>query len=96
MERIILSQLSHPLIVGFHFACQDTFSLYFGLEFCPRGDLAEFIHNNKSSNFGLRVDLGTHYAAEVLSALIYLHSNEIIHGDLKPENILIAEDRHIR
>jgi 3-phosphoinositide dependent protein kinase-1 len=35
------------------------------------------------------------YAAEILSALEYLHSKNIIHRDLKPENLLLSEKMHI-
>lgn len=36
------------------------------------------------------------YACEIILALEYLHSKNIIYRDLKPENILISEDGHIR
>ena len=36
------------------------------------------------------------YACEIILALEYLHSKNIIYRDLKPENILISEDGHIK
>jgi serine/threonine protein kinase len=36
------------------------------------------------------------YATEMISALDFLHSQNIVYRDLKPENILINQDGHIK
>ncbi len=36
------------------------------------------------------------YAAELVDALVYLHSKGIIYRDLKPENILVGLDGHLK
>ena len=36
------------------------------------------------------------YAAEIVLALEYLHSNNILYRDLKPENILVSRSGHIK
>jgi len=36
------------------------------------------------------------YTCEIITALGYMHFNEIIYRDLKPENILIEESGHVK
>ena len=66
--------------------------LYLVLEFEAGGSL--FFHLNKHRRF--TENEVRFYAAEIILALEYLHSYDIIYRDLKPENILLAKDGHIK
>jgi len=62
------------------------------LDLCTGGDLAYHltkreIFDEKDSKF---------FIAEVVLAIEYLHSLDIIYRDLKPENILIDTDGHVK
>ena len=62
------------------------------VEYINGGDL--FFHLKKKGNFGEK-DV-RFYGAQIILALMHLHSKNIIYRDLKPENILIDKDGYIR
>lgn len=62
------------------------------LDYCSGGDLA--FHVNKKQIF--EENEARFYIAEVILAIEYIHSLNVIYRDLKPENILINDDGHIK
>ncbi|CAG9329746.1 unnamed protein product [Blepharisma stoltei] len=91
-EFTILKRVNHPFIINFKGFNQDTRYLYFVLEFIPGGDLFKYLRTiGKLENTHACI-----YAAQMISALQYLHQNNIVYRDLKPENILIDADGYLR
>jgi serine/threonine protein kinase len=37
-----------------------------------------------------------HYAAEMVLAIEFCHTQKVVHRDMKPENVLIGDDKHLR
>ncbi|CAG9310037.1 unnamed protein product [Blepharisma stoltei] len=91
-ECKIMKQLKHPFIVTLHYAFQTSKFLYLILELCPYGDLLGQIE----SKGYLRENDAKFYLAEIILALEYLHSLDIIYRDLKPANILIDQGGHAK
>ena len=90
-ECNILKKSSSPFIIKLHYAFQTPENLYMILDYCPGGDL-DFqiqmkIFEEEEAKF---------YIAELVLAIEYLHTNNILYRDLKPENILIHSDGHIK
>jgi serine/threonine protein kinase len=71
---------------------QDDRNLYMLLEYVIGGEL--FSHLRKAGRF--TNDMTRFYAAEIVLAIEYLHSRDIIYRDLKPENLLLDSSGHIK
>lgn len=91
-ERDVLQSVSHPFIVRLDSAFQSQTKLYLVLEYCGGGELFTYLDEKKELN----ENETCFYSAQVLSALSYLHSLDILYRDLKPENILINYDGYIQ
>ena len=84
--------LSHPFILKLNYSFQCKQNLYLLLDYEGGGTL--FFHLNKKRRFNEQEII--FYATEIILAIEYLHSNQIIYRDLKPENILLSQDGHIK
>lgn len=90
-ERQILQQVQHPFVSALVFAFQTPGRLYLGMKYYAAGDL--FYHLNENGRFPL--EQARLYAAELVSAVSYLHSLNILYRDLKPSNIMIDQAGHL-
>lgn len=91
-ERSVLGYVRHPFIVGMNMAFQSKDKLYFVLDYCAGGEL--FFHLGKVGRFP--EPRARFYAAEIVLALSYVHSLDIVYRDLKPENVLLDDRGHVR
>jgi len=91
-EKIILKAVKHPFIVELYHTFQNVQYLFMTLEFVAGGDLFSYLR--KCQHFS--EDEGRFYSCEVLIALEYLHSQNVVYRDLKPENILLDTTGHVK
>lgn len=90
-EQHILKEIDHPYVVRLRFAFQNEDKLYLVMDYYPGGSL--FYHLRKTKRFSEdRVRL---YMAQLLTAIMHLHSKQIAYRDLKLENILMDRFGHI-
>ncbi len=93
-ERTVLTKLNHPFIMKLNYAFQTKGNLYFITEFMHGGELNYHIYKEPNNYFS--EEKTRFYAAEIVSAINYLHNNNCIYRDLKPENVLIDRSGHIK
>jgi serine/threonine protein kinase len=91
-EIQILSRTRSTFVVNLKAVFQDDNSVYLLSEYIPGGEL--FSHLRRRHKFDFAVY--QFFSVEVICALEYLHSLNIVFRDLKPENILLNKNGHIR
>lgn len=92
-EMQAIACCNHPFIVGLEYAFQTHTLATMAMPLCIYGDLGLLIMNSPNK----RVPFAhvQFYAAEIVSALCYLHRQGIIYRDLKPANVLLHGSGHI-
>lgn len=88
MEAEHLSQLKHPHIIEIKWSGYADGQWLIAMEYLPVGSLSDVIITSESP---LPSELVVGIAADLLQALDYAHSRNIIHRDIKPANILLTE-----
>ena len=88
-EFSIIQKLDHPFIVPQKFNFMFKGDSYTGLEL-EKLDLFERMEGDVSARDQII------YLAEIVSAMAYIHSQNVVLRDLKPENILIGMDGHVK
>lgn len=66
--------------------------MFLVLEYCQFGDLGAALKKDRLFN----EELARIYICEVLLALEYLHSKNIMYRDLKPDNIMLDGQGHVK
>ena len=84
-EIKILKNLDHPNIMKIYECFVDSKNFYITSDFCDQGDLL-----GKLEKLGKMSEIVVKFIMrQVLNAVAYLHSKNILHGDIKLENILL-------
>jgi serine/threonine protein kinase len=78
--------LRHDSIVTLYDFLADDRNFYLFMDFCPGGELFQYIVKNDV----MAEPLAAYVFTQIVSAVQYCHSLGIAHRDLKPENVLIT------
>ncbi|XP_028428537.1 ribosomal protein S6 kinase-related protein [Perca flavescens] len=91
-EVIIQRQIKHPFIHNLQDCWQTQHHLFIMCDYCSTGDL--YTYWLLKGRFG--EDVVRLFAAELGSALGFLHDVGIIHRDVKMDNIVLSDQGHLR
>jgi len=85
MEMDILRRVDHPNIIALHEMVEAGNKLYFVMELVTGGELFDrIVEKGSYSEEDAKI-----LVRKIVSAIDYLHKQNIAHRDLKPENLLV-------
>ncbi|MBO5715214.1 MAG: serine/threonine protein kinase [Clostridia bacterium] len=91
-ESTALSLLSHPNIVQVYNTVITNSTKYIIMEYVEGITLKKHIDHRGA----LAEREVLYYATQILSALDYIHSKDIVHCDIKPQNIILLQNGSIK
>eukprot|EP00977_Amphora_coffeiformis_P020473 scaffold8298_cov166-Amphora_coffeaeformis.AAC.1 len=90
-EAKLLSRLDHPHILQVHEECEDAQSYHIVLELCPGGEVYHLVTAETKRNKTVRSNVAVRIVQQVVQAVQYCHSRNVVHRDIKLENILLLQ-----
>mmetsp|Transcript_26663 Transcript_26663/g.83421 ORF Transcript_26663/g.83421 Transcript_26663/m.83421 type:complete len:405 (-) Transcript_26663:426-1640(-) len=84
----------HPLLLACYSNFEDDASLYRVMEFLPGGTL-RYVFSQRAGGAS-PAGIVRIWAAEIVSAVAYCHSNDVLYRDLKPQNLMLDAEGHLR
>ena len=88
-EARSLASLKHPNIVGVHQVFEDNDTAYMALDYIRGHDLLEIIDEKVGE---LTPDQIVAMAVKLVTAVGYIHANDLLHCDISPDNIFINQE----
>jgi calcium-dependent protein kinase len=88
-EVNFLKVLDHPNIIGIYDLYSDNKFYYMITELCAGGELFDYI---ASLEYFYEPTAAT-YMKQILSAVMYMHDNGVVHRDLKVETLLFSTEK---
>ena len=86
-EAALMTQLEHPNVVRMIGVVTRGVPMLVVLEYCSSGSLLGYLHKG---GHVLTADMRTHMCSEMLDAMVYLASCDIVHCDIAARNVLLT------
>jgi serine/threonine-protein kinase len=90
-EARVLARLKHPSLVRVTDFFEDQGNAYLVMDFIEGQSLADYIKQTGP----VSEEQVLAWAAQLLDALEYCHSQGILHRDIKPQNIILGPDKRL-
>jgi NIMA (never in mitosis gene a)-related kinase len=94
-EVYFLCKLEHPNINALVDVVIKNKRINLILEYCPHGDLHHYLQQQKSKGQIISPDIILLWMRQLLSALVYMHDEKIVHCDIKSKNVFVMDPLHL-
>lgn len=91
-EMSIMKLLNHPNIIKLFEVIETEKTLYLVMEYVNNGEVFEYLEKNGR----MKENIARQKFRQIVSAVQYLHSKNIIHRDLKAENLLLDANLDVK
>ena len=95
-EVSLLSQLSHPHIVGYHDAFVEEGHMHIVMDYAAGGDLNQTIEAVRNKGHALDDRTLVDWFGHLTIAVEYLHSIPVLHRDLKTSNVFLTHTGSVK
>jgi len=95
-EAKVAVKLSHANVVQVFDFGRIGESLFIAMEYVDGLDLAAMLHKYKSEKRLVPLPAAFHIAIEIVRALDFAHSHNVVHRDVSPSNILISRAGEVK
>lgn len=86
LKELVRTRQDHPYIIKIYQVIHEDSQLHIVTELCTGGELIELLIQKGT----LSEVEAAEYMFQIISAVNYLHLNNIVHRDIKPENLLLT------
>eukprot|EP00658_Telonema_sp_P-2_P008941 TRINITY_DN13389_c0_g1_i1.p1 TRINITY_DN13389_c0_g1~~TRINITY_DN13389_c0_g1_i1.p1 ORF type:complete len:617 (-),score=156.96 TRINITY_DN13389_c0_g1_i1:279-2084(-) len=96
LEVNILATLKHPNIIGYKESYLHDGFLCIVMEHADGGDIFHHITHAREEGFYVDESMIISWLAQILLALEYVHSHQLLHRDIKPQNIFLMSNGMVK
>ena len=95
-EVVLLANLAHPSIVGYHDSFIQDGVLHIVMEYCEGGDLAGAMKEARRAKSHFAEEQVLDWFAQLCLAVSYIHRRRVLHRDLKSQNVFLTRNNLVR